>query len=126
RGLAVTKIDGRDYFHARHFGARAVERVRAGEGPGLVHAKVTRAYSHSAADTQSKYRPADELIDEAAHDPILVLEHELVTGGVLTPDDVDRIRAEAKDIATTAAHDALAAARPDAATVLDNVYVRPA
>ncbi len=69
RGLAVTKIDGRDYFQARHFGARAVARVRAGEGPGLVHAKVTRPYSHSAADTQSKYRPAEELADEASHDP---------------------------------------------------------
>ncbi len=89
RGLAVTKIDGRDYFQARHFGARAVARVRAGEGPGLVHAKVTRPYSHSAADTQSKYRPADELADEALHDPILVLEHELVKGGVLTADDVE-------------------------------------
>jgi 2-oxoisovalerate dehydrogenase E1 component len=125
RGLAVTKIDGRDYFHARHFGARAVARVRAGEGPGLIHAKVTRPYSHSAADTQSKYRPAEELADEAAHDPILVLEYELVQGGVLTGDDVVRIRAEAKDIVAAAARDALAAPRPNPATVLDNVYVRP-
>ncbi len=54
RGLAITKIDGRDYFQARHFGARAVARVRAAEGPGLIHAKVTRPYSHSAADTQSE------------------------------------------------------------------------
>lgn len=125
RGLAITKIDGRDYFQARHFGARAVARVRAGEGPGLVHAKVTRPYSHSAADTQSKYRTAEDLADEAAHDPILVLEHELVKGGVITADDVERIRGEAKDIVAAAAKEALAATRPDPASVLDHVYVHP-
>src|SRR3954469_9328190 len=125
RGLAITKIDGRDYFQSRHFGARAVARVRASEGPGLLHAKVTRPYSHSAADTQSKYRTAEDLADEAAHDPVDVLEQELLKGGVLTADDVERIRAEAKDIVATAAKQALAAGRPDPASVLDHVYVRP-
>ena len=61
RGLAIAKFDGRDYFTSRTEGARAIARVRAGEGPGLIHAKVTRPYSHSAADTQSKYRPKEEL-----------------------------------------------------------------
>ena len=45
--------------------AAIVERVRAGVGPALIHADVMRPYSHSAADTQSKYRSADELADEA-------------------------------------------------------------
>ena len=125
RGLAITKIDGRDYFQSRHFGARAVARVRAAEGPGLLHAKVTRPYSHSAADTQSKYRTAADLADEAAHDPIIVFEQELLKGGVLTPDDVERIRDEAKQIVQAAAREALSAERPDPASVLEHVYVRP-
>jgi 2-oxoisovalerate dehydrogenase E1 component len=125
RGLAVTKIDGRDYFQARHFGAHAVARVRAGEGPGLIHAKVTRPYSHSAADTQAKYRSSAELADEEAHDPIRLLELELVKGEVLTEDDVERLRAEAKQVVADAAKEALAAARPRPESVLDNVYVRP-
>src|SRR4029077_2966317 len=45
RGLAITKIDGRDYFQAPHVGARAVARERASEAPALVHAKATRPYS---------------------------------------------------------------------------------
>lgn len=69
RGLAVTTVDGRDYLQCRHLGARAVSRVRAAEGPGLIHAQVTRPYSHSAADTQSRYRSAAELDEELAHDP---------------------------------------------------------
>ena len=65
RGLAVHKFDGRDYFEARQRGAEAIAHVRAGVGPALIHATVTRPYSHSAADTQSKYRSADELADES-------------------------------------------------------------
>jgi 2-oxoisovalerate dehydrogenase E1 component len=125
RGLAVTTLDGRDYFQVRHFGARAVARVRAGEGPGLIHAKVTRPYSHSAADTQTKYRSLEELADEAEHDPILLLEQELVRGGVLTPEDCERIRGEAFEVVAAAARDALAAPRPDPATVLDHVVAIP-
>ena len=125
RGLAITQIDGRDYFQSRHIGARAIARVRAAEGPGLIHAKVTRPYSHSAADTQSKYRSAGELEEELQHDPIALFGQELVSGGVLTEDDLDRLREEAKAIVASAAKAALAARRPDPSTVLDHVYVVP-
>src|ERR1700730_7358255 len=70
RGLQIYRIDGRDYFTVRKQGAKAIASVRAGVGPSLIHATVTRPYSHSAADTQSKYRQAEELADEAAHDPL--------------------------------------------------------
>jgi len=125
RGLAVHKMDGRDYFEVRREGAKAIARVRAGEGPGLIHAKVTRPYSHSAADTQSKYRPADELQEEIEKDPILLLEQALVSGGVLPAEDAARIRAEAKEAVAVAAREALAARRPDPKTVLENVIVVP-
>ena len=90
RGLAVTKIDGTDYFESRRLGAKAVAHVRAAEGPGLIHAKVTRPYSHSAADTQSKYRPVEELDDEALHDPIRTMEQTLLDVGAITPEQLER------------------------------------
>jgi len=125
RGLAVHHFDGRDYFTARRKGADAIARVRAGEGPGLIHATVTRPYSHSAADTQSKYRGADELADEAAHDPILLLEHALVKGKVLTADAAAAIREQARAEVAGAARAALAARRPEPSSVRDHVYVLP-
>jgi 2-oxoisovalerate dehydrogenase E1 component len=125
RGLEVYKFDGRDYFTARREGARAIAHVRAGVGPGLIHATVTRPYSHSAADTQSKYRPAEELADEAEHDPILMLGRALVHGGVATEEELDAIRADARAVVAVAAKEALAAPQPDPATVTDNVYVLP-
>src|SRR4051812_13634974 len=65
RGLHVWKMDGRDYFDVRRKGADAIAQVRAGAGPALLHALVTRPYSHSLSDDQKKYRVAEELADEA-------------------------------------------------------------
>ncbi|HEX2040894.1 MAG TPA: dehydrogenase E1 component subunit alpha/beta [Acidimicrobiales bacterium] len=125
RGLEVHRFDGRDYFAARRNGARAVAQVRAGVGPALVHATVTRPYSHSAADTQAKYRSLEELAEEAAHDPILLMERNLIEGGLLTEEEAAAVRAEARQVAADAAREALAAARPDPATVREHVWVLP-
>ncbi|HWW53200.1 MAG TPA: thiamine pyrophosphate-dependent enzyme, partial [Acidimicrobiales bacterium] len=126
RGLQVHKIDGRDYFATRTQGSVAIAHVRAGVGPALLHATVTRPYSHSSADTQGKYRPADELADEAAHDPLVLMEHELVRVGLLTTEEAAAIRAEARQLVGDAAIQALNARRPDPATVTDNVWALPA
>jgi 2-oxoisovalerate dehydrogenase E1 component len=121
RGLHVVKMDGRDYFEVRKRGADAIARVRAGAGPCLVHAMVTRPYSHSLSDDQKKYRISDELQDEVEHDPITVLARQLIAMGALTQDDADRIRDEAKEEVRDAAEQALAAARPDPRTVTEHV-----
>ena len=84
RGLEILRLDGTDYFEVRRRAADAIAHVRAGVGPLLIHADVTRPYSHSAADTQAKYRSERELADEAERDPIGRLEHALVHGGVLS------------------------------------------
>ena len=125
RGLAVTQMDGWDYATCRNRGGRAIARVRAGEGPGLIHAHVTRPYSHSSADSQAKYRDAGELAEEQAHDPIDTFERQLVSAGVLSEDQAAALRAEARDLAAQAAEEALAAPRPDPGTVTDNVVRLP-
>jgi 2-oxoisovalerate dehydrogenase E1 component len=122
RGLHVTKIDGRDYFEARHHGADAVRRVRAGQGPGLVHAIVTRPYSHSLSDDQKKYRRSSELEDEAEHDPIKVLEDELVQCGALTREQAAKAHEDAIALVADAAKQALAAPRPDPESARDHVF----
>jgi 2-oxoisovalerate dehydrogenase E1 component len=125
RGLAIHQIDGRDYFEARRQGSAAIARVRAGEGPALIHALVTRPYSHSAQDSQTKYRPSAELADEAAHDPIALLQQALVEGGVLSEHDAETIRTEARALVADAAKAALDAPRPDPATAAAHVVALP-
>ena len=125
RGLHVHALDGRDYFEVRARAADIVAEVRAGVGPALIHATVTRPYSHSSQDTQSKYRSPEELADEAAHDPLVVMERALVDGGVLTAADVTAVKDEARQLVLAAARRALAAPRPDPATVTDQVVALP-
>jgi 2-oxoisovalerate dehydrogenase E1 component len=122
RGLHVAKIDGRDYFEVRHEAADAVHRVRAGQGPTLLHAIVTRPYSHSLSDDQKKYRTSAELTDEAEHDPIKVLEDELVRCGAITREEAKEIHDEAVELVAEAARQALAAPRPDPLSVRDQVF----
>jgi 2-oxoisovalerate dehydrogenase E1 component len=121
RGLHVVKMDGRDYFEVRRKGANAIAHVRAGAGPCLVHALVTRPYSHSLSDDQKKYRVASELEDEKEHDPIALLEHQLISMGELTPERADELREEARTLVRTAAEHAVGAARPKPASVIEQV-----
>jgi 2-oxoisovalerate dehydrogenase E1 component len=125
RGLEVHHLDGTDYFAVRDAATSIIEHIRAGVGPALIHADVVRPYSHSAADTQSKYRSLEELTEEAAHDPLDRFARDLVDGGVLTEAEVDALRAEAREEVTAAATAALGGRRPDPATVLDQVVALP-
>jgi 2-oxoisovalerate dehydrogenase E1 component len=125
RGLEVATVDGTDYLSVRERGRTLIEHVRAGVGPALLHAKVVRPYSHSAADTQSKYRPAAELAEEATHDPIDRLELLLVEAGVLTEAEAAEIRAGAIEIVAKATAEALAGARPEPASATRNVVALP-
>jgi 2-oxoisovalerate dehydrogenase E1 component len=124
-GLQVHAVDGTDYFAVRQLAADVVSHVRAGVGPALIHARVTRPYSHSAADTQSKYRLAAELDWEREHDPIDRLEAKLLEAGVIDADQAASIRSEARSIVAEAARAAVAARRPDPSTVLDHVVALP-
>jgi 2-oxoisovalerate dehydrogenase E1 component len=124
-GLHVRSVDGTDYFAVRRAARKIVANVRAGVGPALLHAKVTRPYSHSAADTQSKYRLPQEMEWEVEHDPIDRLEAALIDGGIITADEAAGIREEARQIVADAAKAALAAPRPDVDTVLDHVVALP-
>jgi 2-oxoisovalerate dehydrogenase E1 component len=125
RGLEIHRLDGTDYVNVRKKGKKAIDHVRAGVGPALIHARVTRPYSHSAADTQSKYRSPEELAEEAERDPILLMEQEIVAAGLATQDEVDAIRQEARAVVAEAAKEALAAPRPDPKTITEHVYVVP-
>ena len=124
-GLQVWSIDGTDYATVRETARKVVSHVRAGVGPALVHARVTRPYSHSAADTQSKYRLAQEMEWEASHDPIDALERSMIEAGVVSEEEAAAIRAEARETVAAAAKEALAGARPRVDSVLDNVVALP-
>ncbi|HEX4490055.1 MAG TPA: dehydrogenase E1 component subunit alpha/beta [Acidimicrobiia bacterium] len=122
RGLHIVKMDGRNYFEVRHKGADAIAHARAGIGPVLIHATVTRPYAHSLSDDQKKYRGPDELRDESEHDPITFMEQAFLAAGVADSERLEAFKATARERVRAAAEEALAAPRPDPGSVFEQVF----
>jgi 2-oxoisovalerate dehydrogenase E1 component len=70
-GMRVLDVDGTSFLESYRVARFAVDHGRQRAGPVLVHAHVTRPMSHSSTDTQSQYRPAEEIAQELNRDPLL-------------------------------------------------------
>ncbi|MGA8297382.1 MAG: dehydrogenase E1 component subunit alpha/beta [Acidimicrobiales bacterium] len=123
--LEVVRVEGCDYFEVREKGAQAIDRVRAGEGPALIHGKVIRLGSHSSSDNQAKYRDRHAIELDLEGDPIRRFRDELITAGILSPALDERIRAEVHALVAEAGQEAVAADKPDPKTVMEQLVVLP-
>jgi 2-oxoisovalerate dehydrogenase E1 component len=121
-GLHVDSIDGTDFFASLEAMREATTYVRARKGPALVHARVTRPYSHSLSDDERLYKPPAEREAEARRDPIARFAEFLQTHGLATPDDLQAMAAQVHDEVSEAAQQALAAQKPDKSTATLWVY----
>jgi acetoin:2,6-dichlorophenolindophenol oxidoreductase subunit alpha len=103
-GLSPQIVDGNDVEAVYAMAGDAIEKARQGGGPSLIEALTYRHGGHSRADP-AKYRPAEEVSEWLARDPIPAYRRVLVSRGVAGA-ELDRIDAEAKaavDLATEAA-----------------------
>jgi 2-oxoisovalerate dehydrogenase E1 component len=81
--LKRVEVDGTDFMASYYAMAEAVAHARARKGPALVHATVTRPYSHSLSDDERLYKTKAERAAEEARDPIIKFPEWLVSEGVL-------------------------------------------
>jgi TPP-dependent pyruvate/acetoin dehydrogenase alpha subunit len=109
-GLPGVLVDGNDVVEVRDVVATAAERARDGEGPTVVEARTYRHIGHSRTDP-AKYRPAAEVEQWLARDPLDVARRRLAELGV--PDD-DVRAADERAAAVVAAAIEAAQAAPDA------------
>ena len=84
-------VDGSDPVAVYEVMEQAVARARAGQGPTLIEAKVTRLQGHYVAD-QQEYRT--DLDKVAAKDPLPKLQQMLLDRDILTQPAVDAIEAD--------------------------------
>jgi 2-oxoisovalerate dehydrogenase E1 component len=88
-GLHVETADGTDFFDSLRAMRAAADYVRARKGPALVHAHVTRPYSHSLSDDERLYKTPAEREAEAQRDPLrkfaeFLQAHDLADAAELT------------------------------------------
>jgi 2-oxoisovalerate dehydrogenase E1 component len=81
--LKRVEVDGTDFMASYQAMAEAVAHARSRKGPALVHAMVTRPYSHSLSDDERLYKTKAERAAEEARDPIIKFPEWLVSEGVL-------------------------------------------
>ncbi len=72
-GLLIQECDGTDVFESYAAFQRAAEYCRSRKGPALIHAHVTRPYSHSHSDDEKLYKSADRTRrrkSQGSHSPL--------------------------------------------------------
>ncbi|HEX7341429.1 MAG TPA: pyruvate dehydrogenase (acetyl-transferring) E1 component subunit alpha [Rhodanobacteraceae bacterium] len=69
-GLPSIQVDGNDIIAVRKAVGDAVERARAGEGPGLIEAVTYRLGDHTTADDARRSRGKEEVEEAWAKEPI--------------------------------------------------------
>jgi 2-oxoisovalerate dehydrogenase E1 component len=120
--LLIQKCDGTDPVESLETMRRAVEYCRQRKGPALVHAKVIRPYSHSLSDDEKLYRPDDERTSDAERDPVKRFGALLVSEGVVTQEELQRIKDDVDREVNEATEVALSSSQPAPETVADFVF----
>jgi 2-oxoisovalerate dehydrogenase E1 component len=116
------ECDGTDVLASLGAMRRAVEHVRSGQGPALVHGHVIRPYSHSLSDDEKLYRPELERRKDAERDPIVRFQKFLISEGILDTGAIQKLHREVDAEVQAAADAALEAAFPEKSSYARYVY----
>ncbi len=118
--LPAEVIDGNDVTVVRDAVARAVDRARTGGGPTVLEARTYRHFGHSRTDPAT-YRPADEVREWLARDPLIVARGRLSRLGV-GDDAVSTVDKRVEELVAAAVAAARAAPPADPAEALTDVW----
>ncbi len=119
-GLEPVVIDGNDVEAVYRTAQAAIARARDGGGPSLIEALTYRHGGHSRADP-GKYRPAEEVKEWLARDPLPAYRQVLLGRGV-DEDTLDAIEKHARDAVDRATEEAKAGAEPGLELAETNVW----
>jgi 2-oxoisovalerate dehydrogenase E1 component len=121
-GLLIQECDGTDVLESYATFQRAVEYCRSRKGPALIHAHVTRPYSHSLSDDEKLYKCEAERTEEDRRDPIKKFSQFLAAEGILNKKDLEKIEKEVEREVLEAADKALVAELPAVDSITKWIY----
>ena len=119
-GMPGVIVDGNDVVAVQRATAQAVDRARGGDGPTVIEALTYRHYGHSRTDPAT-YRPAEEVEEWLARDPLIVTRRQLLEFGA-DEADVAAADARADEIVAAASRAAQDAPAADPDHALDDVW----
>jgi 2-oxoisovalerate dehydrogenase E1 component len=120
--LHLEECDGTDVVASYGACKLAVDYIRSGKGPALVHGHVTRPYSHSLSDDERLYRPDSEREKDAKRDPVTRLQMFLVRENILDEAGVNKLEKSVDQEVEAAVDQALKAALPTTDSIYRHVY----
>ena len=121
-GLHVAECDGTDPLESYAVCKEAIQYVRDRRGPALVHAHVTRPYSHSLSDDEKLYKTHEEREGEARRDPLSKFSLLLIREGLMDQKEIEAVEADVDREVRDAADKALVAEPPAVSSIYENVY----
>lgn len=90
-------VDASDVEAVHESCQRAIERIRAGEGPVCLWMKMARLSSHTSSDDHKIYRPADDIAKLPQRDPLLKLRDRMIAAGELTMEEYEKLDSTVKE-----------------------------
>ena len=122
-GMRALAVDGQDVGAVATATREAVSHARAGSGPTFVHCRTYRFRGHHVGDVKRDYRTRDEEQEWERHrDPLVLYHRALVSSGVASDPELERIDREVADEVRAAVDAALEAAYPSVSEVVRHVY----
>ncbi len=118
----VGEINGNDPVESYGVLQEAVAYCRARKGPAFVRAMVTRPYSHSMSDDETKYRTKAERQTESERDCLRTFARYLVEEGLIDEAGLERLHSEIQAEVRAASEEALKHTQPPATSCLQFVY----
>jgi 2-oxoisovalerate dehydrogenase E1 component len=116
------EVDGTDPLASYAALKKAVDYIRAGNGPAFVHGHVIRPYSHSLSDDEKLYRPDSERKQEVERDPITRFQLFLMREGILDEKGIDELEKDVEAEIQEASDLAVQAALPAPGSYVNFVY----
>lgn len=120
--LFRAEIDGTDFTACYSAIAQAADHIRTNRAPAIVHARVTRPYSHSLSDDEESYKSKQERDDETKRDPIRRFSEKLMHDGVIDGPGWSRMTTAIDEEIQLAADQALKAQPPEKGSALKFLY----
>lgn len=122
-GIPGYIVDGNDVLAVYETSKEIVKSIREGNGPVLLECKTYRIKGHFVGDPE-KYRTKEEVQNVFdTNNPIDRFEEKLLEAGVMTTEDLEKIRCEVATNIEAALKYAIESPEPDPSALFEDLYV---